>query len=241
MGVADGVVSDVMQTEVVSLGTGDRLDLVEDIMQLGRIRHLPVLEDSRLVGLVSNRDLLAASLSRALDFESPQRRSFARSVQVDEVMSRDLVTVEPSTPLREAAAILLRRQIGCLPVVKPDGTLVGLLSENDLVRAAFLSDGAEPGEVLSREEAAGPDHANRIEAELEALRRARDELRVQAHLAKAEAGELWEELERKFHDAEAKVKLVLREAEQPAADLADAAREVLEELRQGYRRLRGER
>lgn len=240
MAVVDGVVSDVMQSEVVSLAPGDRLDLVEDIMQLGRIRHLPVLDDGRLVGIVSNRDLLAASLSRALDFESQQRRSFARSVQVDEVMSRNVLTVEPSTPLREAASILLHRQIGCLPVVKPEGTLVGLLSESDLVRAAFLSEGAEAGEVVASEAAAG-SRTSRFQTELEALRRARDELRVQAHLAKAEARDLWEELEGKFQDAESKAELVLREAEEPAADLAEALGELLEELRQGYRRLRGER
>jgi CBS domain-containing membrane protein len=236
MSVSEGVVSDVMQTEIVSLGVGDRLDLVEDIMRLGRVRHLPVLDDGRLVGLVSNRDLLAASLSKALDFEPMQRRSFVRSVQVDEVMSRDLVTVEPSTPLRKAAAMLLERKIGCLPVVKPDGTLVGLLSESDLVRAAFLSDAEAPVETSDSGEAASP--ARGIAAEFEGLRRARDELRVQAHLGAAEARDLWEGLEAKFREAEAKVKLVLREAEHPAEDVAEAARELLREIREGYRRLR---
>lgn len=234
MAVAEGVVSDVMQTEIVSLGVGDRLDLVEDIMRLGRVRHLPVLDDGKLVGLVSNRDLLAASLSKALDFEPVQRRSFVRSVQVDEVMSRELLTVEPSTPLREAAALLLERKIGCLPVVKPDGTLVGLLSESDLVRAAFLSDADASVEAS----ASGAPSASRIATEFEALRRTRDELRVQAHLGVAEAKDLWEGLEAKFRQAEAKVKLVLREAEHPAEDVAEAARELFRELREGYRRLR---
>jgi CBS domain-containing membrane protein len=239
MSVAQGVVADVMQTEVVSLGVGDRLDLVEDIMRLGRVRHLPVLEDGRLVGLVSNRDLLAASLSKALDFEPVQRRSFVRSVQVDEVMTRELLTVEPSTPLREAAALLLERKIGCLPVVKPDGTLVGLLSDSDLVRAAFLADADAAVEASGSGEPAAP--ARGIAAEFESLRRARDELRVQAHLGAAEARDLWDALEAKFREAEARVKLVLREAEHPAEDVGEAARELFGEIREGYRRLRKER
>jgi CBS domain-containing membrane protein len=234
MSGADGVVSDVMQSEVVSLSCDDRLDLAEDIMRLGRIRHLPVLEEGRLVGLVSQRDLLAASLSKALDFEALQRRTFVRSVEVSEVMTRDIETVEPSTPLREAAARMLHDKIGCLPVVKPGGTLVGLLSESDLVRAAYLE---EP----ERNEAGVsglPDVTRRIGSDFEALRRTRDELRVQAHLAKAEGQELWGRLEDRFREAESKVKLVLREAEGPAEDVAEAARGVLEEVRDGYRRLR---
>jgi len=53
-------------------------------------------------------------------------------------MSRDVATIAPGATLGEAAALLLGRRIGCLPVVKPDGTLVGLVTETDLLRAAFL-------------------------------------------------------------------------------------------------------
>ncbi len=237
MSLAERLVSDVMQTEVASLSSGDRLDLVEDIMTLGRIRHMPVLEDGRLVGVVSQRDLLAASLSGTLDFDDQHRRSFIRSVEVDEVMSRDLCTVEPDATLREAAVRMLRRRVGCVPVIKPDGTLVGLLTETDLVRTAFLSEGGDAPDLEIAEE--GGDALGRwVEAEFEGVRRARDELRVQAHLAKAEARDLWKELEHKFQDAESKVKLVLREAEGPAEDIAEAAGQLLRELRDGYRRLR---
>jgi CBS domain-containing protein len=234
MSVTDAVVSDVMQCEVVSLKSGDRLDLAEDIMCLGRIRHLPVLEEGRLVGLVSQRDLLAASLSQALDFEKSQRRTFVRSVEIDEVMARDVETIEPGASLRDAAARMLRGKIGCLPVAKPDGTLVGLISESDLVRAAYLEDGS-PSVV---EADAVSDVVHRIEAEFDALRQTRDELQVQAHLAKSEARDLWGRLEHSFRDAESKVKHVLKEAEEPAEDVIEAARSVVDEVRAGYHRLR---
>jgi len=140
MRVDERRVSEIMESEVVTLAARDRLDLADDVMRLGRVRHIPVLDDGRVVGIVSQRDLLAASLSKALAFDPQQRRTFMRSVDVGEVMSREVVTVAPDATLGEAAALLLGRRIGCLPVVKPDGTLVGLVTETDLLRAAFLPD-----------------------------------------------------------------------------------------------------
>jgi CBS domain-containing protein len=130
-------VGEIMRTQFVSLKADDRLDLVDDVMKLGRIRHMPVLDGERLVGVVSQRDLLAASLSKALDFEPRHRRTFLRSVLVDEVMTKDLVTVGPDAPLEEAALLILRRKIGCLPVVNARGVCVGLVTEADLLRAAY--------------------------------------------------------------------------------------------------------
>ena len=134
---SDRPVSEIMRTQFVTLKTEDRLDLADDVMKLGRIRHMPVLEGERLVGVVSQRDLLAASLSRALDFEASHRRSFLKSVAVEEVMARDVVTTAPDTPIAEAALLMIRRKIGCLPVVNPQGAPVGLVTETDLLRSAY--------------------------------------------------------------------------------------------------------
>jgi CBS domain-containing protein len=132
-------VSEVMQSEVATLTLHDRLDLADDVMRLGRVRHLPVVDGGKLVGIVSNRDLLAASLSRVLDFSAEDRRTFMRSIEVAEVMTRDPIAVERDATLREAAELMLRHQIGSLPVVQSDRTLIGLVTETDLVRAAWLS------------------------------------------------------------------------------------------------------
>lgn len=138
---SDRPVSEIMRTQFVTLKTEDRLDLAEDVMKLGRIRHMPVLDGKRLVGVVSQRDLLAASLSRALDFEASHRRSFLKSVAVEEVMTRDVVTVTPETPIGEAAMLMIRRKIGCVPVVNSEGAAVGLVTETDLLRSAYSGDG----------------------------------------------------------------------------------------------------
>ena len=97
MPLASTPVSRIMRTEFASLRETDRLDLADQIMKLGRVRHLPVLDpDGRIVGIVSNRDLLEASLTNVLDFEREQRQGFLRSVDVAEVMTREVETIGPT-------------------------------------------------------------------------------------------------------------------------------------------------
>jgi acetoin utilization protein AcuB len=137
-------VSEIMETAPTTVRVDDRMDLIEDLMSLGRVRHLPVMDGDRLVGVVSLRDLLAHSLSRALDFEPRQRRVFLKSVDVREAMSKRLLTVRPEAPVKEAAETMLRHRIGCLPVVDAAGALVGIVTETDLLRAAYLEEPAPP-------------------------------------------------------------------------------------------------
>ena len=224
------LVSEVMQAEVATLAPAERLDLVEDVMRLGRIRHMPVLDEGRVVGLVSNRDLLAASLTRSIEFEPSAKRTFLRSVEVAEVMSRDLVTVEPEANLREAASLMIEHKIGSLLVVKPDGTLLGLITETDLLAAALLDeDDASSTPAL-------PSHLGaKLAGEFEALKRTRDELRVQIRLAKADARDLWDRTERKFEEVERKLRLVSRQTDAP---LREVVRVLLREIRDGYHRIR---
>lgn len=75
--------------------------------------------------------------------------------------------------------------------------------------------------------------------ELEELRRVRDELRVKIHLGKAEAKELWEKTEHKLEEFEQKVKSVSSQVEEPLHDVGEAAKLLLDEIKDGYRRIRG--
>lgn len=132
-------VRDVMTKEVTTLKRNDVLTLASDLMQLGRIRHLPVLEDDgvQLVGILSQRDLFRGALARALGYGQHAQRKMLDSLVVKEVMTLDLITISPDTLLIEAARVLLERKIGCLPVVER-GRLVGILTEADFV-AMFVS------------------------------------------------------------------------------------------------------
>ena len=158
--VAARRIEEIMRTEFASLRPEDRLDLADQVMQLGRVRHLPVLDgDGRLVGIVSNRDLLEASLTSVLSFDTSERRGFLRSIDVSEVMKSEVETVGAQTPLGVAAGRIIRNKIGCLPVVREDGTMIGLVTETDLLIAAYLPDsdtetsdaGADPDEGSSDE------------------------------------------------------------------------------------------
>ncbi|MCC6642171.1 MAG: CBS domain-containing protein [Deltaproteobacteria bacterium] len=143
MSLRHRTVSQIMRSEFVSLERADRLDFAQQIMQLGRIRHLPVLSQGRVVGIVSNRDLLAASLSKVLQLAADQRHGFLGMVEVEEVMTKDVETVAPDTALEEAARLMLRKKIGCLIVASEDRVPLGLVTETDLLREAYL-----PGEDL---------------------------------------------------------------------------------------------
>ena len=137
MSVKETSISEIMREDFVSLKSEDRLDFADDVMQLGRIRHMPVLEDGRLVGMVSQRDLLAASLSRALQFDPKQRRTFMRAIEVKEVMSREVVQVEADASVAEAARMMIRHKVGCLPVVDAAGKPIGLVTDTDLLIHAY--------------------------------------------------------------------------------------------------------
>jgi CBS domain-containing protein len=237
MGLRERPVSEIMQREVATLREEDQLTVADDVMRLGSVRHMPVLAGEKLVGVVSNRDLLGASLTSALEFGARERRAFLRSVEVREVMTRDVVSVGPDMPIAKAARILIERRIGCLPVVKGDDQLIGLVTETDLLRAAYLDDERVVDVETKREERMS-DWKERMDRELEELRRVRDELRVRIHLGRKEAQDRWEQLERRMGELESHAKRAAQRAEAPLQELADASRHLVDELRNGYRDLR---
>jgi CBS domain-containing protein len=127
------LVRDLMQREVATLKAGESLGLAEDIMHLGRIRHLPVVSAGVLVGIVSQRDLYRAAMSSMLRMRRSTEREWLASIPVRAVMSTDLVTVAPDDTIHAAVEAMLRHRIGCVPVVE-HGKLVGLVSETDCLR-----------------------------------------------------------------------------------------------------------
>jgi acetoin utilization protein AcuB len=112
-----------------------------------RIRHLPVLENGELVGLVTDRDLRLAMPPIWAD-EHDELRSALHEKAVGDVMVRSIITTSPITPIEEAARLLYEHRIGCLPVM--DGSrLVGILTETDVLRSFVeLFGGAEPSSRL---------------------------------------------------------------------------------------------
>jgi CBS domain-containing protein len=127
-------VRDVMTTQVTTLKRNDKLTLADDVMQLGRIRHLPILDDDgeQLVGIVSQRDLFRSALAQALGYGQYARRKLLDTFAIKDVMATDVITTNPDTPLVSAAQLLIERKIGCLPVVENE-RLIGIITEGDFV------------------------------------------------------------------------------------------------------------
>ena len=127
-------VGDLMTTEVVTLTEDETLAHAQRCMARGRIRHLPVVRDGRLTGLITHRDLLAASFSIFAEVESNEQRRIFATVPVVELMHRDVVTVTPNLGVSQAARILLDNKYGCLPVVDDENRLLGIVTEADFLR-----------------------------------------------------------------------------------------------------------
>jgi len=126
-------VRDIMAEKVVTISADDSLSTVEDIMTLGGLRHIPVVRGGQLVGVVSQRDLLRASLSNLSSFGQDERRAFLQAVEIRRVMSSPPIVIDADAPAEQAALVMAERKIGCLPVMRK-GSLVGILTETDLLR-----------------------------------------------------------------------------------------------------------
>lgn len=126
-------VKEIMVKEPVTLECDDILDVADDIMALGRIRHLPILERGRVVGVLSQRDLFHSALVKVLGFKQREQKDLMRTVRVREVMSRPVITISPDAAVKEAARLMMEEKIGCLPVVEGE-KFVGVVTETDILR-----------------------------------------------------------------------------------------------------------
>ena len=128
------LVEQVMTRGVVTLGRNEKLLIADDVMKLGRIRHLPIVdEDGKLAGIITQRDLFLGGLLRALGYGSHARQQAMDGLAVKEAMKSEVFTTTPNTPLSEAAKLMFDLKIGCLVVVEGDA-LVGILTEGDFVK-----------------------------------------------------------------------------------------------------------
>ena len=121
-----------MATDVVTMGRNDDLRLVDDTMAERYIRHIPVLEEGQIVGVVTQRDVFKARMSSTMGYGEKGQRAFLHTVRVKEIMSHPVMTVSPETAVADAASLMLTHGIGCLPVVQND-QLVGIVTKTNLL------------------------------------------------------------------------------------------------------------
>ena len=131
-------VRDLMTEGVFAVEVTDDLATVSDLMDERNIRHAPVVQEGRLIGLISHRDLLRYALKGQAGAPPEVERAAQLTLTAGEIMTESVATAEPDQDIREAARLMIENKYGCLPVIE-ESRLVGILTESDFVR--FLAAG----------------------------------------------------------------------------------------------------
>ena len=133
-------VRDVMSRGVKTLGPCDTLYVAGERMTMEKVRHLPVVDQGRVVGVVAQRDLIQLGEASALGHASAGQKKVLRAIDVSAAMSEPPVTISPEATVHEAGAAMLEHEVGCLPVVE-GGRLVGIVTQSDLRKSLVGSTG----------------------------------------------------------------------------------------------------
>ncbi len=145
-GEPEATVGGLMRSQFISMSPDESLLEADRIMRLARIRHLPIARKGILVGMLSHRDILSASIAKLEERDPAERIEHLRGIKISQLMHAEPYTATVDTTLAEAARRMLRLKIGCLPVVRSGvrgEELIGLVTESDLLRAAYAPDFTE--------------------------------------------------------------------------------------------------
>jgi acetoin utilization protein AcuB len=137
-------VSEWMTPAPLTVAPSTPIPKVQDLMLYRRIRHLPVVEDGRLVGIITDRDVRTVQPSPATGLAEREMHYLLERLTVRAVMTRPVLTIAPHESLAEAVRVMLENRIGGLPVTEGDRVL-GILTEVDLLRAFSTTLGVRAG------------------------------------------------------------------------------------------------
>lgn len=126
-------VSTIMTKNVVKLNLQDDLTKAESLFKKHKIRHIPVVNGNRVIGMLSYTDLLRISFVDSIDEDEIIDATVYNMFTVEQVMAKNLVTVSPETTIKEAAEILANKEFHALPICEGD-LLVGIITTTDLIK-----------------------------------------------------------------------------------------------------------
>jgi CBS-domain-containing membrane protein len=131
------IVQEVMTREPFTASATASVRQVLRMMTEADVRHLPILDEHTLVGIVSDRDLRAVAPDALEALEQPRQAERLLSQPIAGIMNTDVIYVHPESELGEAADLMIEHKVGALPVVEPDSLkLLGIVSYVDVLRAA---------------------------------------------------------------------------------------------------------
>ena len=132
--VSDSV-EDIMSTRVVTVEMDDSLEILRDIFRKVRFHHLLVVDNEKLVGVISDRDLLRAMSPYVGTMSETTRDRATLDKRAHQIMSHYPITIRKSCTLEEATRLMLRRGVSCLPVTNPQKGIEGIVTWKDLFKA----------------------------------------------------------------------------------------------------------
>lgn len=134
-------IESIMTTDVFKVRMDDTIGTIREILKHAAFHHLLVVDDHKLVGILSDRDILR-NISPFLDTLSESTRDLSiLNKRVHQFMTRKPVTVTKQTSVKDAGGLLLKHHISCLPVVSSSGEIEGLVTWRDILRAYAHPDG----------------------------------------------------------------------------------------------------
>lgn len=127
-------VTSIMTKNLITLKVDDDLSHAESLFKKNKIRHIPVVEKGAIIGMLSYTDLLRISFVDAVDDDAEDVDAQVYNLfTMQQVMSKNLITISAQTTIKEAAAIFLKGEFHALPVVE-DGKITGIVTTTDLLR-----------------------------------------------------------------------------------------------------------
>lgn len=126
-------VSEIMTKNIIALDRSDDLIRAEQLFKRYKIRHLPVVREEQIIGMLSYTDLLKISFADATDDDLDIESVVYNMYSIEQVMTKDLVSVTSKTAISEVAEILADKEFHALPVVD-DSILVGIVTTTDLIK-----------------------------------------------------------------------------------------------------------
>ncbi|MCW5520709.1 CBS domain-containing protein [Aureitalea sp. L0-47] len=127
-------ISTIMTREVVTLNSSDTLEMAEHLFKTRKIRHVPIIKEKRIIGILSYTDLLRISFADAFSDDTHDVDTSVYTLfSIEQVMARNVVSVTSATTIKEVAEIFAVKEFHALPVVD-DGKLTGIVTTTDIIK-----------------------------------------------------------------------------------------------------------
>jgi CBS domain-containing protein len=127
-------VRDIMTSPAITVSPDMTVPAASALLRKHNIRHLPVVQDNRLIGIVSRGDLREASARAADNSDSYELNFMLSRLTVGKLMTRKVQTITSEALIVHAAELMTTHKIAGLPVIEPDGSVVGIVTESDLLQ-----------------------------------------------------------------------------------------------------------